>query len=318
MIAPAKKIYFMRQLQNFSFQLLSCPGSVLEAFMRTKLRRVAKYNLILQLALIIAISFFFAAVPALFAQDDAINVNGEKLIYNVLDTYATQESEFTDEASPYKELKEVLTSEDFSQDKEVWSLRFKEKKGIIDDDADFTKTAGWVKTLRKISAYILRAFIVITAVSLLILLVVIFRKMKKNLFKNNAAQSINAYIDPKLNVQELLSNSINLFESGNERQAWSVCFCAILRAFEKLQIIFPENATEYECLKFLRQNAAQYADDFLLIIKDRIKIAYANMLLPKDNFDKAISFCRTIILQAQTTSETILVSAEPTSNRGIT
>jgi hypothetical protein len=63
-----QKNYILRQLQNFSFQLPTYQGSVLEAFRRTKHGPAVKPNRVLQQALLIIFILLF--LPAvMFAQD---------------------------------------------------------------------------------------------------------------------------------------------------------------------------------------------------------------------------------------------------------
>ncbi|GMO50600.1 MAG: hypothetical protein Ta2G_08220 [Termitinemataceae bacterium] len=260
-----------------------------------------KSKIIMKSKIFFAVNFVFCALLCFaesdhpFDSDPTFNVEPPKKIHDILDAENKQDFPYDKTVSPYRELKEITDGEDFGKKKESWSVRFKEQQKADDDDD--LPNLSWLEWFKNISSYVLRFLIVLGLSALIIILIIIAKKLKaeKKIKSKYTKEIITA--SEQLAASVLLQNAKDLFANGRERDAWAMCFRAINRSFSEKQIVFKNDATEYECYNMLAKNHSYYAPSYLSIMQDWIKIAYANTALQKTNFENAVSFCQDLIAE---------------------
>ncbi|GMO32036.1 MAG: hypothetical protein Ta2F_07870 [Termitinemataceae bacterium] len=195
---------------------------------------------------------------------------------------------------PVEILKEVLADKDFGEEKQVWSLRFKDDNA--DDELKYSMTPEWIKKIRQIAAVILRAILVAVLAALIFILILFVLKLKNNVHFLEKNKPEQFYSNAHESVEQLLEKAISFWEQGLQRQAWAACFSASIRALEQNGIQLPNNATELEYLALLKKINSPYENEFSHLVKNRICTAYSedHSLIAKNDFDASVDFCKTI------------------------
>jgi hypothetical protein len=211
-----------------------------------------------------------------------------------------KESEYLREVPPPEEILEsVLASEDFGKEKEVWAIRLKEKKDDEAEKADDETIAPWVKILRKISAILLRIFVVAILAALIFVLVFLVKRHKTSMFLHGKTKTEIINTEKKLSIKDLLREAESLYTQGFTRNAWSKCFQVSIMAYENKNIKFPQNATPFECLNLVKKQVPNEYGTYNVFIQNWVRIAYADCSLPPESFKNALSYCETLILQGK-------------------
>jgi hypothetical protein len=131
------------------------------------------------------------------------------------------------------------------------------------------------------------------------------------------AAADGASADPR----RLLERSRACYTRGELREAWAACLAAAIAAAGiRWGLVFPRNATEYECLALVRAWAAPAAIPrteaagaypaagngneegsrvaaraFADLVKNWIALAYGGLSPGEDALDRALAFCRSLL-----------------------
>jgi hypothetical protein len=85
-----------------------------------------------------------------------------------------------------------------------------------------------------------------------------------------------------------------LFGRGSLREAWAACFTGTLGAFSRYRgIIFPPEATEYDCLGLVR-NSGLDAAAFTGLVENWIAFAYGGKEPSREAFEQALVFGKSL------------------------
>jgi hypothetical protein len=189
------------------------------------------------------------------------------------------------------ELKEILASKDFGNEKPSWKIQFRKDRERADPDLDIALRDLNFPWLKEILGIIIRTVIVLAAVFVVFWSAVYFYRHRpaftgKKSFAVYGAR--NAAADPG----ELLKKAAAFHAEGRIREAWACCFRAFIASLSLHRgIAFPPEATEYEALAL----AGTTNGDFPRFVSRWIAFAYGGKTPEEGAFDESVGACRRII-----------------------
>ncbi|MDR0402076.1 MAG: hypothetical protein LBH35_00645 [Treponema sp.] len=195
-----------------------------------------------------------------------------------------------------EELREILSSEDFGNEKPGWKIQFKGDKGDeepVDSDSDLDITwreldFPWLKEVLGIA---IRTIIILAAAFALVWSAVYFYRHRGAFSrkKRSAAYGIRSgAADPG----ELLKQAAAFHAEGRTREAWALCFRAFIASFSiRGGIVFPSGATEYEAVAL----AGTQNGEFSRFVSRWISFAYGGRVPEEGAFDQSVGACRRLL-----------------------
>ena len=198
------------------------------------------------------------------------------------------------------DLKGILASPDFGSEREGWIIHLKDSDYDELPDLDFE--AGLEK-IRNLFGFMLRFFVVLVILAFAvfvsywlvknrrrIILGELFTKNPFRLIKNRQSER------PEKSAESLFSKAEEFFRKGNLREAWAACFSGCLGAYAlSRSLTFPTDATEYDCLKLVREAADYSEQGFSEIVQNWILFAYADRPPARGAFEKALAHGRSLL-----------------------
>jgi hypothetical protein len=223
-----------------------------------------------------------------------------------------------EEPVPLQSLEEVLASGDFGGEKEGRGVRLKRWKEPEKRKPLAFNTLSWAERVREWTALFLRFILAAAALALAVFSIRWFRRAGrdraagKGRFQNAGASAAAA--DPA----RLLERSRACYARGELREAWAACLAAAVAVCgTRWGIVFPRNATEYECLALVRvwggtasaavpppvEGAANEAREnpeaavraFADLVKNWIALAYGGLSPGEGAFELALDFCQSLM-----------------------
>jgi hypothetical protein len=252
---------------------------------------------------------------------------GAALVLAVLLTFCIPQDAFSrEEPVPLQSLEEVLKSGDFGGEEEGWGVRLKRWKEPEEKEPFQFNTLSWAERIREWIARILR--FVLAAATLVLAVFSVWRLCKtkrdprrKKGWSQNAMNG--AAMDDAADPRRLLEQSRACYARGELREAWAACLAAVIAAGgTRWGLVFPRNATEYECLDLVRawaapaavsrteaagaypaagrgnetgENPQAAARAFADLVKNWITLAYGGLSPGEDALDRALDFCRSLL-----------------------
>jgi hypothetical protein len=215
--------------------------------------------------------------------------------------------------APLETLDSILSSKDFGGMKEGWGIRLKDRK--TDRELPDPKLVPWMKTIKQVFAFILRLMLVLGLCGFGGFLIFYFYKSYKNRRRKTALPggwTMNGRGNPRGESPEaLLQKAQALYAEGNIRRAWGFCLAALIQSWSRYRaLIFPPDATEYDCLALVRaeRNAgaadaagtgpgaagSREAESFALAVGRWVALAYGGRFPPAGSFEETLAFCRSL------------------------
>lgn len=197
-------------------------------------------------------------------------------------------------------LKEILASPDFGYEKEGWEIQLKQFEEP--EDPPDINLSPWMELLKKISGYMLRLFVILTAVVFLGFSVFWFWKNYRNVFRGRRSfrpRSAEGYVNPLISPkspESLFTRAASFFDEGNFREAWAACLSGCIAAYTRYHSLsFPPDATEYGCLDLVRVALPDEADRFDALVRTWIFFAYGGRAPAGGAFEGALAYGRSLL-----------------------
>ncbi|MDR0475666.1 MAG: hypothetical protein LBH43_18590 [Treponema sp.] len=248
-------------------------------------------------ALLLVLSLFLFSLP-LYAEDEPhAEAQAENAAPGEQDPLSETvlvfpEGFLASESVPQKELKEILASDDFGGTRSGWTLRLKNRK----EPKPLPKIdyAPWFNKLNETLAVALRAFIVIVIAAFAAFAFVRLRQLKpfgKSLINRGGSVSANPLVTAE-DPYACFEKARGFFNQGLLREAWASCLCGAIGACTRyMNIVFPEDATEYDCLEIVRSGSVESVTaGFSELVRNWIFLAYGGKNPPEGSFEKALEF----------------------------
>jgi hypothetical protein len=209
-------------------------------------------------------------------------------------------------AVPLETLEEIFASGELGGEKDGWGIRLKnpiEPKELPDFNFD---SAPWIEKIMQFFAVSLRflLFLIIAAVVILIFLY-FFKNHRGKKSVGADLKSSSLVIKKKENPELLLEKAQLYYTQGEIRTAWAYCFAAALGFWEQARgIVFPDTATEYECIRLVRSSNDQkessgsiepdrsIESEFADLVMQWAGLAYGGRTPGEGAFEKALLHCK--------------------------
>ncbi|MCL1818812.1 MAG: hypothetical protein FWG35_07760, partial [Spirochaetaceae bacterium] len=204
------------------------------------------------------------------------------------------------ESIPYEELKEVLSSPDFGGEEETWGIRFRREEEEKDTpSADISFLWEYLAGIREFFGKALRVVlaIIIAAAACFTIFWLYKTKKRKSFFGGDTVCVRGVFRDLPEDADVLLEKAEALHARGDLRGAWAACLRAARAAYTASRgLVFPAEATEYNCLSLVRRADGDASGGFARLVSGWIQTAYAGRLPPAGAFEEAVGFCRSVSL----------------------
>jgi hypothetical protein len=206
--------------------------------------------------------------------------------------YAEQEAE-SSEQDVLTVLDKVLSSSEFGNEKDTWTIQFKKgQKQNMRRNFFLRQLSG----VRNVFGLIIRTLVFAAIAAALGFGVYHYIKTGAAVRKDRGwtGRSVAAP-GPEKSSALLLDEARSFWDQGRIREAWARCFAAVLAAFsERDGLSFPKDATEYSCLRLLKQNNTPELSAFSAFLHSWIDLAYGGRELSPEKFEEALAFCASI------------------------
>jgi hypothetical protein len=191
-----------------------------------------------------------------------------------------------------KSLEEILSSEDFGGVKTGWQIRFKKEK----NDTSYTlpPIAPWIRGIKEILAYILRALVVLAIAGFAVFALIHLYQNRRPPGRRDGGR---AYANPLVSSESpevLFGKAEDFFRRGLFRDAWAACLCGTITAYERdFSLSFPPDATEYGCIDLIHSHL-KGQEYFGELVRNWVLLAYGGKDPPEGSFEKALEFGRNV------------------------
>ena len=186
-------------------------------------------------------------------------------------------------------LEEVLLSPDFGGETPGWGIRFKHRRE--NGPGPEFPPIPWMEGITRIFAWGLRFLLVGGLLALGVLL--LFRLQKTSREKTAGPAQTGLLFPPggQERPEFLLERARALHGEGKLREAWGYCFSGAAAAFSQYRgMVFPPNATEYDCLALVPA-----VPGFRALVNAWADLAYGGKIPPEGAFEGALDFCRSLL-----------------------
>jgi hypothetical protein len=156
--------------------------------------------------------------------------------------------------------------------------------------------------IKSLFGFLLRLFVVLAIISFAVFVFYWFVKNRRQilrgkLFTKKPFRLVGSR-QPEISREStelLFSKAEDFFNNGNLREAWAACFSGCLGAYSlSCSIAFPPDATEYDCLGFVRESESSERG-FDEIVQNWILFAYADRPPAQGAFEKALAHGRSLL-----------------------
>ena len=209
------------------------------------------------------------------------------------------------ETFPREALNEVFGSPDFGGEEETWGIRLRRGEEKKEDTPSANLSLLWdsFAGMRELFGKALRGVLVvliIAAAGFTIFWLYRARK-RKNPFGADTVSARGVSRNLPEDPDALLEKAASLYAHGDLRAAWAACLRAARAAYTASRgLVFPADATEYNCLTLVRRADADATGGFARLVSGWIQAAYAGRLPPAEAFEDAVGFCRSVLAYDET------------------
>ncbi|GHV95813.1 membrane protein [Spirochaetia bacterium] len=207
--------------------------------------------------------------------------------------------------APLETLRAVLDSPDFGGERDSWGIRLKKQPEFKRREMPDLNIAPWLEKLRQIFAFTLRLILISLIAGALGFLLFYLRKtgwFKTAPKDDTAMRSLRETF--RESPDSLLEKAARYFERGELRLAWGYCAAAAIHSWPLYRgIVFPPNATEYDCIDIVRSASisangtaalVSETETFSVLVKHWVNLAYGGRLPPEGSFEEALAFCKSL------------------------
>jgi hypothetical protein len=195
------------------------------------------------------------------------------------------------EEFPFGLLEEILASEDFGGEREGWGIRLRnqEQKDAV----------PWMEKLKQASAHILRLVLILTAAGGTVFSLWYLRRHRIGpVFRKKPDTAV--FTEPgNANPEALFARARFFHEGGFLKQAWAHCLAGTLAAWRRRGVVFPPDATEYDCLALVRKavsgEGASDSEGFASLVGSWVAFAYGGRTPSAEDFEVSLHYGRSLL-----------------------
>jgi len=202
-----------------------------------------------------------------------------------------------------RDLETILASPDFGGSRDRWRIRLRERERA---DRQPLPPIPWLEGIREIMGYVLRGIAILASAGLIIFALYWCWKNRRkgaSLFRAGGKQYAPLLFSPE-SPQSLFARAEAFSSRGNAREAWAACLAGCIRAFSQCRSLsFPANATEYSCLRLVRQALPAEAPGFDVLVRSWILFAYGGKTPGEGAFEQALSYGRSLLANPRSRDE---------------
>ncbi|MCL1817798.1 MAG: hypothetical protein FWG35_02625, partial [Spirochaetaceae bacterium] len=210
------------------------------------------------------------------------------------------------ESFPREALNEVYSSPDFGGEEETWDIRFRRKEEEKNTDTpsmDFSFLRDNFAGMRELFGKTLRVVlgVLIAAVAGFTIFWLSRARKRKRGSGGDTASTRGVFRETPEDLDALLEKAGVLYARGDSRGAWAACLRAARAAYTASRgLVFPAEATEYNCLSLVRRAGGDATGGFARLVSGWVQAAYAGRLPPAAAFEEAVGFCRSVLVYDET------------------
>jgi hypothetical protein len=199
---------------------------------------------------------------------------------------------------PVEKLNEILQSKEFGGMKDGWTIAGKNKneEEIVPElDLD-----PWVKQIKEAFGAALRAIVIILIAACAVFILLWLWKHRNDNRTGGKKRDGEFYANPLVtgeSPESLFSKAETLFARRLIREAWAACISGVIASYTKyFGIVFPRDATEYDCLELTRSHLGgrEAENSFGELVRHWVFLAYGGKSPPEGSFEKALAFGRSL------------------------
>ncbi|MDR0314013.1 MAG: hypothetical protein LBI14_10495, partial [Treponema sp.] len=163
----------------------------------------------------------------------------------------------------------------------------------------------WLEKLNEYLAMALRAFIVLVLVGFIVFALIRLKSLRRSAQAKRSGR--NVYSNPLISDERpeaLFAKADDYFQRGLVREAWASCLCGAISAYNQyMDLSFPPDATEYNCLdlvrsRFMAEDANLHVNEFGDLVRNWVLLAYGGRNPIDGSFERALAFGRNIKINA--------------------
>jgi hypothetical protein len=204
------------------------------------------------------------------------------------------------ELVPMQSLEEIFLSNEFGGTTASWRIVPKNRNDEIMELPEIDLNP-WMEKMNEYLAMALRTFIVLVLAGFIVFALIRLKSLRrsgqvKKIGRNVYANSLVSDERP----ETLFDRADDYFQRGFVREAWASCLCGTISAYNQyMEVTFPPNATEYNCLELVRsrfkQGAANsHTKEFGDLVRNWVLLAYGGRNPADGSFEKALEFGKNI------------------------
>jgi hypothetical protein len=204
------------------------------------------------------------------------------------------------ELVPMQSLEEILSSDDFGGTTPSWRIVPKNRSEEITELPEIDLNP-WLEKMNEYLAMALRAFIVLVLVGFIVFALIRLKSLRRSGQAKKPGRNVyaNSLVSDE-RPEALFDRADDYFQRGLVREAWASCLCGAISAYNQyMDLSFPPDATEYNCLEtvrthFIRDGVNFHAKDFGDLVRNWVLLAYGGRNPADGSFEKALEFGKNI------------------------
>jgi hypothetical protein len=214
------------------------------------------------------------------------------------------------ELVPRQSLEEILSSDDFGGTTPAWRIVPKNRDEEIEELPEIDLNP-WMEKMNEYLALVLRAFIILVLAGFIVFALIRLRSLRRSGLAKKRSRNvyINSFVSDE-KPETLFDRADDYFQHGLVREAWASCLCGAISAYNQyMEVTFPPDATEYNCLemvksRFKQGDANSHVSEFGDLVRNWVLLAYGGRDPADGSFERALEFGKNIknsadILEAQ-------------------
>ena len=198
-------------------------------------------------------------------------------------------------------LKGILASKDFGSEKEGWGIRFK-KKDTQKELPDLNlKLAPLLEKIRYFFGLFLRFLVILVLAAAAGFACYWFLKFYRNSprhggrYRDRGRGYTTRPVSAE-NPESLFARAEALYSRGLLREAWASCLSGYLGVYTGYRsLVFPADATEYDCLRLVRRALPDESGPFNELVQTWIPFAYGGIKPSDGVFEQVLSGGRSLL-----------------------
>ena len=197
---------------------------------------------------------------------------------------------------PFGLLEEILASEDFGGERESWGIRLKNRER---KDEAALNVFPWVEKLKQVSGRILRLVLILAGAAGVVFALWYLRGHRIGSSFRNRPDAVVLTEPGEVNPEMFFARARFFHEGGFLRQAWAHCLAGTLAAWRRRGVVFPPDATEYDCLALVRKavsgSGASGQDGLARLVGAWVAFAYGGRTPPEEDFEESLRYGRSLL-----------------------